>query len=82
MLFPFSLRSSAKEQFSGPVKASQEHTAVRKPAGEASNYTPPSSMVSHTSSYFSCLNEVYTRIATDLEQTGSPGTIATALQTP
>lgn len=50
MLFPFSLRSSAKEQFSVPVEASQEHTAVRKPAGEASNYTPPSSMVSHTSS--------------------------------
>lgn len=47
MLFPFSLRSSAKEQFSVPVKASQEYT-VRKPAGKASNYTPPSSIVSHT----------------------------------
>lgn len=76
----FSLRSSAKEQFSVPVKASQEHT-VRKTAGKASNYTSPSSFVSHILSYFSCLNEVYTRIATDLEKARITGPTATALQT-
>lgn len=44
---PFSLKGSAKEQFSVPVKASQGHI-MKKPAGKASNYTSPSSMVSHT----------------------------------
>lgn len=67
MLYPLSLGSSAKEQFSVPVKASQEYTA-KKPAGKASNCTPPSSMVSHTFPLTSA--SLYTRIATELEKAG------------